>query len=248
LIHRPSTARLAGAGLVAGATILIRLSGVLMAAALLLACWRRTAWRGWLILAAGAALGVLLVGVQQWWTFGSPLRTGYDYWLPEVSSFGLAYPLDPQIHRDGSGVVADSLDGALLRWACPCPEDDPLLAFRSVTFYPLVLLGLFWIVVPPLTTVPGLIEVWRRRREPGPAYALWLTVLTVLLHLFYWYLGARFMAAPATLLAIFTGAWVARLVERHEVESPTPSPSPAHGGGEQEDRTPFPRARGRGWG
>jgi 4-amino-4-deoxy-L-arabinose transferase-like glycosyltransferase len=224
LIHRASipnpagTRRLAGAGLLAGATILVRLSGVLTAAALLLALWRRdrwrTAWRGWLILAAGAALGVLLVGLQQWWSFGNPLMTGYQYWLPEVRSFGLGYALDPHIERDGSGVVADSLDGALWRWACPCPEDDPLLLSYALLFYPSVLLGLFWIFVPPLTTVPGLIEVWRRRREPGPAYALWLTALTVVFHLFYWYVAARFMAAPATLLAIYTGAWVARLVER----------------------------------
>jgi hypothetical protein len=139
--------------------------------------------------------------------------TGYTYYLPEIRSFGLDYALDPQIRRDGSGVVADSLDGLLLRWACPCPEDDPLLAFRAVTFYPLVLLGLFWIFVPPLTTVPGLIEVWRRRAEPGPAFVLWLTVLMVAFHLFYWYVAARFMAGPATLLAIYTGAFVARHVE-----------------------------------
>ena len=151
--------------------------------------------------------------LQQWWSFGNPLMTGYAYWLPEVRSFSLAYPLDPELRRDGSGVVADSLDGALLRWACPCPEDDPLFSFRGIVLYPLILLGVFWILVPPLTTLPGLIEVWRRRHEPGPAYVLWLTVLTVVVHLFYWYLAARFMAAPATLLAIYTGAWVARWAE-----------------------------------
>jgi hypothetical protein len=218
LIHRPSTVRLAGAGLLAGASILIRLSGVLTAAALVLALWRRAdwrdAWRGWAILAAGAGLGIVLVGLQQWWSFGNPLMTGYEYWLPEVRSFGLGYALDPHIRRDGSGVVADSLDGMLFRWACPCPEDDPLLLMYGLLFYPSVLLGLFWIFVPPLTTLPGLIEVWRRRHEPGPAYALWLTVLTVLFHLVYWYVAARFMAGPATLLAIYTGAWAARLVER----------------------------------
>jgi hypothetical protein len=212
-------ARLAGAGLLSGALVVVRLSGILTAVALVPALWRHVAWRGRFVLAAGIVLGGLIVAGQQWWSFGNPLMTGYQYALPEVRSFGLDYPLDPKITRDGSGVVADSLDGALLRWACPCPDDDPLLAFRGVVFYPLVLLGLFWILVPPLTTVPGLIEVWRRRGEPGPAYALWLTVLTVVFHLFYWYLGARFMAAPATLLAIYTGAWLARLVEGRAVAS-----------------------------
>ena len=227
VIHRTGVRRLTGAGLLAGASVLVRLSGVLTALALLLACWRRVGWRGRMVLAAGAGLGALLVALQQWWSFGSPLMTGYQYWLPEVRSFGLGYPLDPQIRRDGSGVVADSLDGALLRWACPCPEDDPLLAFRAPIFYPLVLLGLFWIFVPPLTTIPGLIEVWRRRHEPGPAYALWLTALTLLLQLFYWYLAARFMAGPATLLAIYTGAAVARWAERRTGITAAPSAADA---------------------
>jgi hypothetical protein len=211
--QRSSTARLAGAGLLTGALVLVRLSGVLTAAALVPALWRATSWRSRTVLATGVALGVLLVAGQQWWTFGSPLKTGYHYYLSDIDQFRLDYPFAADVRRDGSGVVADSLDGALLSWACPCPEDDPLLAFRGPIFYPLVLLGIFWILVPPLTTVPGLIEVWRRRHEPGPASVLGLTVLTVVFHLFYWYLGARFMAAPATLLAIYTGAWAARWAE-----------------------------------
>jgi hypothetical protein len=211
--QRASVARLAGAGLLTGALVLVRLSGILTAAALVPALWRATSWRRRMVAGAGVVLGVLLVAGQQWWTFGSPLKTGYHYYLSDIDQFRLDYPFAADVRRDGSGVVADSLDGALLAWACPCPEDDPLMAFRGPIFYPLVLLGIFWILVPPLTTVPGLIEVWRRRSEPGPAYVLWLTVLTVVFHLFYWYLGARFMAAPATLLAIYTGAWVARWAE-----------------------------------
>lgn len=218
LVHRLTIPRLTGAGLVAGALILVRLSGVLSLVALLAASFAhagvRVGWRVRVMLVAGGLLGVLLVGAQQWSTFGNPLMTGYHYWLPEIRNFGLDYPLDLTTRRDGSGVVADSLDGLLLRWICPCPEDDPLFAFRAVTFYPLVLFGLFWIFVPPLTTVPGLIEVWRRRHEPGPAYVLWITVLTVIFHLFYFYLAARFIAGPTTLLAIYSGAFVARWAQR----------------------------------
>jgi hypothetical protein len=232
-VYRPSTPRLAGAGLLAGALILVRLSGVLTLAALLAAtltgAGRRLDRRGLLTLAAAGLLGVALLGAQQWWTFGNPLMTGYQYWLPEIRTFGLDYPLDPETRRDGSGIVADSLDGLLSRWACPCPEDDPLFAFRAVTFYPLVLLGLFWIFVPPLATVPGLVEVWRRRHEPGPAYVLWLTILTVLFHLFYFYVAARFVAGPATLLAIYSGAVVARWAERWARRRRAPAePSLAH--------------------
>jgi hypothetical protein len=108
--------------------------------------------------------------------------------------------------------------------------------------YPLVLLGLFWIFVPPLTTLPGLVEVWRRRHEPGAAYALWLTVLTVVFHLFYWYLAARFMAAPATLLAIYTGAYVARRAERWAGPADQPRVSAAPPAAD----VPHPRAAGIG--
>jgi hypothetical protein len=214
----PTPPRLAGAGLMTGALILVRLSGVLNLAALQAASFaaagERIRWRGRGLLVAGTLLGMVVVAGQQWWTFGNPLATGYAHWLPEIRTFGLDYPLALDSLRDGSGVVADSLDGYLVRWLCPCPDDDPLRAFRAVSFYPLTLLGLFWIFVPPLSTVPGLIEVWRRRREPGPSYVLWLTVITVLFHLVYYYLAARFMAGPTTLLAVYSGAFVARYVQQ----------------------------------
>lgn len=217
LVHVPTTRRLLLAGLVAAALLLVRLSGILTIVAALAAVVPHVGWRGRTVLLAGGALGVALLGLQQWWTFGNPLMTGYQYALPEVRTFGLDYPFDPDQRRDGSGVVADSLDGALLRWVCPCPEDDPLFAFPGLPLYVLVILGLFWIFVPPLTTIPGLLEIWERRREPGPTFVLWLTILTVIFHVFYWYLGARFVAGPVTLLAIYTGAWVARRVARWEV-------------------------------
>lgn len=234
LVHRPSTRRMLLAGVLAGALILTRLSSLAVVPALLLcvAGWRSAAallapdslrWRGAIV--AGALVGILALGLQQWASFGSPFTTGYQYWLPEIRSFGLDYPLDPEIRRDGSGIVADSLDGVLLRWICPCPEDDPLMAFRAVVFYPLVLLGVFWIFTPPLATIPGLLEVWRRRREPGPAFVLWLTTLTVGFQVFYFYLGARFVAAPATLLAVYSGVAIARWLECL-CGSQTPPPAP----------------------
>lgn len=223
LVHRPTVRRLTVGGLLAGSLVLVRLSGVVALVSALLAVGGRRSRRGVVAMLLGGAAGIGLLGLQQWATFGSPLMTGYQYALPEVRSFGLDYPFDPALRRDGSGIVADALDGALLRWTCPCPEDDPLFSFPGVAFYPLVLVGLFWILVPPLATVPGVVEVWRRRREPAAAYALWLTVLTVLFHLFYWYLGARFMAGPATVLAIYSGVWVAGHATRWERPSAGPA-------------------------
>jgi hypothetical protein len=221
LVHRPTTGRLIVAGLLTGGSVLVRLSGVLSVVAIL----PSVAWRARVLVAAASLVGIVALGAQQWWTFGDPFMTGYQYWLPEVRTLGLDYPFDPRSQRDGSGVVADSLDGALVRWVCPCPDDDPLIAFPSIVFYPLVLLGVFWIFTPPLTTIPGLIEVCRRQREAGPGYAFWLTILTVLFYLIYFYQGARFLAGPATVLAIYSGVAVARWIERlGRVGLPAPPP------------------------
>jgi hypothetical protein len=216
LLHRPALARLGGAGLVAGALVLVRLSGIVTVAALFATLASGRQWRGILVVSAAALVGVAALALQQLTSFGNPLMTGYGYWLPELRTFGLDFPLSLTSQRDGSGVVADSLNGRLLRWTCPCPEDDPILAFRPVTFYPLVLFGMFWIFTPPLTTVPGLIELWRQRREPPAQFVIWLTAITLVLHLFYFYLAARFMAGPATLLAIYSGVAVSRWAARWE--------------------------------
>ncbi|MDP8923040.1 MAG: hypothetical protein M3O34_09225, partial [Chloroflexota bacterium] len=138
---------------------------------------------------------------------------GYDYWLPEIRNFDLAHPFDLDGQRDGSGVVADALEGALVSWAGPWPDNDPVRGFRGLVFYPLVLLGIYWIFAPPLTTLPGLVHVWRHRREPAAGFALWLVVGTLLFYLVYFFMAARFMAAPATALAVFTGVAVARWTE-----------------------------------
>ena len=50
---------------------------------------------------------------------------------------------------------------------------------------------------------------------------IWLTVITVLLHLVYFYHAPRFMAGPATLLAIYSGVAVARWASRWEQPAPT---------------------------
>jgi hypothetical protein len=224
-LGRAGVARLTGAGLLAGGLILVRLSGIVALAAMVATLGSARRWRAIVIVGTGALIGVAALAFQQWTSFGNPLMTGYAYWLPELRTFGLDFPLALDSQRDGSGVVADSLDGALLRWTCPCPEDDPLIAFRPVTFYPLVLLGMFWIFTPPLTIIPGLIEIWRQRREPAAAYVIWLTIITLLLHLVYFYHGPRFMAGPATLLAIYSGVAVARWAGRWMMD-PVPARKP----------------------
>ena len=87
---------------------------------------------------------------------------------------------------------------------------------KHLVFYPAVLLGLFWIYAPPLATLPGLWFAWTHRREPASSYALWLTLLTLVVFCAFGFQGARFVAAPATALtilsAVASAGWLERLV------------------------------------
>jgi hypothetical protein len=201
--------RISLAGALAGALVAIRLPMLVNLVALLIVLpW---ALRKRLLLFAAPPLAAL--GLFNWLTFGSPLRTGYDYWLPGFKTFGLSFALTSPMQGDGPYVVADALGGLLLRWVCPCLDGGPQAAMSNLTFYPSVLLGLFWIFVPPLIPIIGIIYCWERRRAAAVRFTIWLTALSLLLFTFYFYQGARFMAAPATLLAVFASAQLAGWVE-----------------------------------
>jgi hypothetical protein len=211
LLHRPSPTRAAVAGGLAGALVTARLSAVVAVGALLGCLPNRQRLR----VVAFALPPLLALGVFHWLTFGSPLRTGYNYWLPEVKTFDWSYAVGIAPLRNGSGVLGDSLDGALMRWACPCRRADPMTpSLPKMAFYLSVLLGLYWVFAPPLSTLPGFVYVWKRRREPAPGFALWLILGSLAFHALYISQGARFMAAPATMLAIYSGVWVAERLQR----------------------------------
>ena len=209
LLLRPTPKRIALAGALAGALVAIRLPmSVNLVALLIVLPW---ALRKRLLLFAAPPLAAL--ALFNWLTYGGPFRTGYDYWRPGLKDFALSFALAPQ-QGDGPWVVADVLGGLLLRWLCPCPVGGPQAAMSNLSFYPSVLLGLFWIFVPPFIPLVGLLYGWVRRREPAVRFAFCLTVLSLLLFTFYFYQGARFMAAPATLLGVFAAAQLAGWIER----------------------------------
>lgn len=222
---------LAVAALVAGSLALLRLSALAALASLGLALPART-WR-WILFFA--APGVLALAIFQFSTFGSPLRTGYDYWLPNLKTFDVGYVLQRPM-GDGPTMVGDALDARLLSWLCPCTDDGPLAALPNALFYPAVVLGPFWIFTPPFTGLLGLlyaIRCWRR--DPAARYAIWLTVTTCVMLSVYVFQAARLAAAPAALLAIFGAVAVARGLEhtvaarwshrlRFKVHRPLPPP------------------------
>ena len=200
LLVRSASPKLAAvAGVLTGVLTTIRLSSGLALPALLVGARGRSRWT----ILAGAAPLVLGLGIFQWLNFGSPLRTGYDYWLPGAKYFDLALLTSTRDFVDGPWLVPDRLGGRLMEWVCPCADGGPQATAANIVLYPAVLLGLFWTFAPPLVGVVGLFYLWRRRQDPDARFTFALTLLTVGFYCVYFYQGTRFVAAPATLLAIY---------------------------------------------
>lgn len=213
LLHRLTPARVSLAGGIAGALVSVRLPLVLNLVALFLALPGK--WR--MRLALSASPPVAALSIWQWTTFGSPFKTGYDYWMPDLKPFGWPYALMSPPRGDGPWIFADVLNGFLAQWSCPCPLGGAQAALPNVLFYPVALLGFFWVYAPPFITAFGMFSAWRRRDRTPARFALWLTALSFAFFCFYHYQGVRFMAAPATLLTVFASVmlagWGARLID-----------------------------------
>ncbi|MEJ7711140.1 MAG: hypothetical protein WKF84_15065 [Pyrinomonadaceae bacterium] len=117
LLRRLSTRRVALCRTLAGALVAVRLPMVLNLAALLVVL---PSWALRRYLALSASPFVAALGLYNWVTFGSPLRTGYSYWMPELKNFAWSYAVALLPNRDGPWVVADALNGLLWQWMCPC--------------------------------------------------------------------------------------------------------------------------------
>ena len=212
LAHRLSPVRVSLAGMLSGALVVVRLSAAMNILALALALPRHHRKRA-IVFALPFVVGL---GIYHWLTFGSPVRTGYDYWLPSIKSFDPSFALVRLPNM--ADPVADALNGALMSWACVCPRGAPSV-LPNVVFYPAVIMGLFWVFAPPLSTLPGVLYIWTHRREPAANLALWLAAFSVLFYTFYFYQGTRFMAAPATILAVYSSVQLAEWLERGMVRT-----------------------------
>ena len=201
LVARPTQTRIVSAGVIIGASVVVRISNVVTLASLIATLPGRRPRA--LALAAGVPLVVVLL-VYQWDAFGSPFETGYDYYLPGLREFALSFAWEQPQGRDGSNVVGDRLDGTLMSWACPCPSDGPMAAVQNALFYPAVMLGFFWMFTPPLVALLGFAELYRRRKSTEARYATAAIVSNVLLYTFYFHQAGRFMAPVGALLMVFS--------------------------------------------
>jgi hypothetical protein len=207
LMLQPLTrASAAVGGALGGFATATRLPAVLIVFAMLVAGRgaRRT-------IALFALPAVIALAVFQWLTLGSPVRTGYAYWQLGDRFFSPSYLLDHISRGEGPFIIADLLDGKLFEWSCPCSIGGPQAELPNLVFYPVLLLGLFWVFAPPLLPLVGIVYAWRTRTEAVARFTLTVTVLNLLLFFFYYHQATRFMAGPATLLAVMSVAALAQL-------------------------------------
>lgn len=209
LLKHPTDSRVSVAAVVAGALIAIRLPMFVVLVSLFLALptasWRR--------LVAYSAPPLAALAIFNWRTFGSVFRTGYHYYSAAgLRSFRPGFAVTSPMPGDGPWIIPDVLGGTFLRWTCPCPPGGPQAAMSNPAYYAAVLAGLFWLFLPPLVPLVGAVYMWRNRRSADVRFALSVIVFTFLLFIFYDYQGARFMAAPVTLLGVFAAAEIARLI------------------------------------
>jgi len=209
--------RAALAGLLAGVSALVRLPLLINVAAATMAARRR-----WYVVAAAALPGIIALLVYNYIAYGSALRTGYERWHGQM--FSLQNVIKTPPFGDGPYIVPDGLQGRLMQWVCPCPPGGPESAMSNLAYYPAVLSGLLWVYAPPLFSFIGIYGLWRRRKSADAQFAAIVIATTLAVHLLYFYQGARFMVAPATLLVIYGSTAVADWLTARGRPSPSTRP------------------------
>jgi 4-amino-4-deoxy-L-arabinose transferase-like glycosyltransferase len=191
--HLPSAA---AAGFLLGLSTLVRISNVIMAAAFAAAPVvaggplrnRLQLLAGYL---AGLAVGLLPSGVYNWWTFGSPLTTGYDFWVPFYGRWAKAFTLQA-VPRNAQYFL-----GELLELKTTTTVAD---LYGEGSYLTLVLAAL------------TLLSIWVfRRRRSVPAMAL-CGILSVLPFLFYVFQDARLIYPQLAVLPLPIAAGSLRLL------------------------------------
>lgn len=193
-----SGARLAGVA--SGLAALARVTGIISLIALFSALPRRS-WKTVLLFALPSLVGLALL---QWIMFGNPLATGYSYWGVSSHLFSISYLTGGPVIHNGLTIFPDKLNGGILGWKSTA-------GISNLEFYPLLLVGAFWVFSPPFVPLLGLIYAWRQRRTPVGRYTLSVTVLYILVFCLYQFQEGRFLAGPATLLTVLASVWLAEL-------------------------------------
>lgn len=223
LVKRRSPTAVYAAGVVAGYGVVVRNSGVVVLACLLIVLSHRDRVR----VLIGAAPPVAGLAIYQWSAFGRPWSTGYSYWLPQVRAFspGFITKHPPR----GDTIFLDAVHPGLVSLSCrvSCARVGMIGSLPSWLFYPMAVIGFFGIFSPPFVSVIGLVSAARSWREPVARLVLLTSIVTVLFFLPYFFQSGRFMAAPAMMLVVYAAVGIAGMVtdlgRRHAFTGP-PAP------------------------
>lgn len=199
------------AGVLAGYGVLTRTGAIPTLIALIVAARLRPQMKAVLL---GAAPIMIMLWTYQWTEFGNPLATGYNYHLPHLKAFGAEFVTAENLFGERGWIHADRLGGAAMRWTCPCDEYGPMGKASNLVFYPSVMLGLYWVFVPPFVPLLGVWELVRRRGSPAARFTILVVASNFLLVVPYFYQGARLVAPAAFLLLIYSAAGAVDLSER----------------------------------
>jgi hypothetical protein len=199
VVERRGRKSAALAGLLAGAGVLVRLSGLIVLAALLLTLTGKRRWTA----AVWALPPLLALGIYQWSADGAPWRSGYSLWYPTLKVLSAGFATQRSPIGDGRGLIPDRLDSSLAQWACNgCTKGTAVTILPHLIFYPLLILGLFWVFGPPLVGMVTLgLTVWDRGR-PSARLALLTTAGLLVFYVFYYYQAGRFLAPAASMLMV----------------------------------------------
>lgn len=149
-------------------------------------------------LVAGVA-AVVLVGSFQWATNGSPLETGYTQ---DSASWSAGFVFDGNRTGDGDWLV----DGSAAKATTPTNGERD---WPNAIAYPLVVLGISYVFMPPFLVLIGLSALWRRRSTEAARFAgAWLGG-SLALALPYYFQTPRFLAPAMMMMLVFTAVGVA---------------------------------------
>jgi 4-amino-4-deoxy-L-arabinose transferase-like glycosyltransferase len=197
------------AGAFAGLGIISRSSLAVILIALLIAT-RPLRHLRWVLV--GVLPFLIFLGTYQWTEFGNPLKTGYDYYLPDLKEFSLEFVSKENLLSEREFIYQEKLNGSLMKWTCPCDEFGPVGKASNLIFYPSVLLGVYWFYYPPLIALFGFWSLWQRRQLYLTKLSVLIIMFNLLMFLFYFYQGARLIAPAAFLLLVYSAVGIVDLL------------------------------------
>jgi hypothetical protein len=212
-LNKISRWKIIAVALLAGFAVLVRFPMIFNIAAIFIAVPAQ--YRKRLLFYVGFPLAILFI--YQWATFGHPLLSGLNYYLPEQKMFNFAniYRLSP--FHDGNVLSGDNFQNKTIEWLCQCTEQWPNSQLPNSVFYVLLVLGIVWVYAPPFAVLPGIAYIIKNRQIPAASFALWLGLLSLAFHILFFAQERRYMAGPIALLVAFAAVaashWVKKRAE-----------------------------------